>query len=76
IHLRRRKRDPDAFDLDHLAVESTGLSGAEIEQAVISALYTAFEGAREVTTEDVLKALKQTVPLSVTMREEIDLVRR
>ncbi|HUU54181.1 MAG TPA: AAA family ATPase [Armatimonadota bacterium] len=76
IHLRKRNRDPDAFDLDRLGDQSAGFSGAEIEQAVISALYAAFEGAREITTDDVLAALKQTVPLSVTMREEIGLVRR
>jgi SpoVK/Ycf46/Vps4 family AAA+-type ATPase len=76
IHLGRRKRDPKEFDLDRLAAESDGFSGAEIEQAVISGLYAAFEEGREITTEDVLTALRQTVPLSVTMREEIGMVRR
>ena len=76
IHFGRRKRDPKEFDLDRLAAESDGFSGAEIEQAVISGLYAAFEEGREITTEDVLTALKQTVPLSVTMREEIGMVRR
>ncbi|MCJ7750938.1 MAG: AAA family ATPase [Armatimonadetes bacterium] len=76
IHLGKRQRDPNAFDLDRFAAESSGFSGAEIEQAIISALYTAFEEGREVATEDVLGAIKQTVPLSVTMREDIGLVRR
>ena len=76
IHLRKRQRDPGAFDLDRLATETSGFSGAEIEQAIISALYAAFEDGREVATEDVFGAIKQTVPLSVTMREEIGLVRR
>ena len=76
IHLRKRKRDAKAFELDRLAAESAGFSGAEIEQAIISGLYAAFEGERELTTGDVLEALGQTVPLSITMREEITLVRR
>jgi len=76
IHLRRRKRDPSQFDLDRLAKEANGFSGSEIEQAVISALYTAFEHDRDITTEDVSAAIKETVPLSLTMREDIDLVRR
>ncbi len=75
IHLRKRKRDPDQFALDRLAVASKGFSGAEVEQAVISGMYFAFEQDREVTTEDILTAVKQTVPLSVTMREEISMVR-
>jgi len=76
IHLVKRNRTPEDFDLERLAAESDGFSGAEIEQAVVSGLYTAFEQEREVTTDDVLVALKQTVPLSVTMREEIGMVRR
>jgi len=75
IHLRKRKRDPEAFALGGLAAASDGFSGAEIEQAVISGLLEAFEQQREVTTEDILAALHQTVPLSVTMREDIDYVR-
>jgi ATP-dependent 26S proteasome regulatory subunit len=76
IHLHKRDRDTDGFDLDRLAEKSSGFSGAEIEQAVVSALYRAFEGDREITTEDIVAALEQTVPLSVTMREEIGVIRR
>jgi ATP-dependent 26S proteasome regulatory subunit len=76
VHLRKRKRDPQQFDLDRMAAEAAGFSGAEIEQAVVSGLYSAFEEEREVNTEDILGALEQTVPLSVTMREDITLVRR
>ncbi len=76
IHLRKRKRDPEQFDLEAMARASEGFSGAEIEQAVISALYAAFEHEREIGSEDVLAALQETVPLSVTMREEIGMVRQ
>jgi len=44
IHLRKRGHDPAAFNLDELANESEGYSGAEIEQAVLSAMYDAFNG--------------------------------
>ena len=76
IHLRKRSRDPKTFDLDRLAKECDGFSGAEIEQAVIAALYVAFEQNRDITTEDVSASIKETVPLSKTMREDIAMVRR
>lgn len=72
IHIAKRGRKPDRFDLPLLAQASEGFSGAEIEQAVISALYDAFYLNRDIETEDILKSLKETVPLSKTMREKID----
>jgi hypothetical protein len=76
IHLRKRHRDPANFDLNKLANESAGYSGAEIEQVVVAALFSAFnEKARDVTTDDLLKATKASIPLSVTMREGIQRLR-
>ena len=75
IHLRRRKRDPSAFDLQALADKSEGFSGAEIEQAVIAALHRAFRQDRQMTNEDVLAAMGDTIPLVVTMEEEIQSLR-
>lgn len=76
IHLKKRGRDPGKFDLDKLAETSVGYSGAEIEQVVISALFGAFgDQQRELTTEDLLKAIKDSIPLSVTMREGIQRLR-
>jgi len=75
IHLARRGRKPEQYDLARLAQAADGFSGAEIEQAVISALYRAFDRGGEVTTEDVEKSLRETVPLSVTMSEDIDELR-
>jgi SpoVK/Ycf46/Vps4 family AAA+-type ATPase len=71
IHLSRRKRDAAKFDLDLLACESEGCSGAEIEQAVISALHEGFVLKTELTTEMIIACLKNSPPLSVTMREKI-----
>ena len=75
IHLSKRRRDPSRFDLDGLAAQSDGFSGAEIEQAVISALYDAFALKRDVETPDILRSIKETVPLSKTMSERISALR-
>ena len=71
IHITKRGRDVAQFDTGRLAAASGGFSGAEIEQAVISAMYDAFEQERDITTDDVLHAVQETYPLSATMRERI-----
>ncbi|MCB0162559.1 MAG: ATPase, partial [Caldilineaceae bacterium] len=73
--LLKRNRDPDQFDVDVLARASEGLSGAEIEQAVIDGLYEAFDKDRPLQMDDLVEVLQQTVPLSTMMREEIDALR-
>jgi len=76
IHLRKRDRDPARFDPPRLAEAAEGFSGAEIEQIIISALYDAFDdGGREVTQADLDGAIRQTIPLSRTMDQEIDALR-
>lgn len=75
IHLAKRKRDPENFDLKTLAVCSKDYSGAEIEEAVISALYDAFYSQQELSTEHILAAIRQTVPLSKTMDEQMNRLR-
>ncbi|MFC1544282.1 AAA family ATPase [Gemmatimonadota bacterium] len=71
IHLRRRDRDSGDFDLAALVAASEGFSGAEIEQAVVGALYSAFSGSDTLQTEHVLNELAGTRPLSVTMAEKV-----
>ncbi|MBS1721105.1 MAG: AAA family ATPase [Armatimonadetes bacterium] len=71
IHLRKRDRDPANFDLEALATATRGFSGAEIEQVIVGALFTAFDAGREVSQEDMLEEAKAVVPLSVMMKEEI-----
>jgi hypothetical protein len=75
IHLNKRSRDPAQFDLGALADASTNFSGAEIEEAINSALYDAFYAHQELTTEHVMGALAQTVPLAKTMDEQINRLR-
>lgn len=75
IHLRRRSRDPERFDLDGLAAATEGFSGSEIEQAVISGLYDAYDQRRDLETGDLRHALGQTVPLSMMLREDLQALR-
>ncbi len=75
IHLRKRELDPDQFDLPALAAASEGFSGAEIEQAVVAALYLAREHDEPVKTDHVLTEISETRPLSMVMREQLDRLR-
>ncbi len=75
IHLQKRRLDPAQFDLDALAKASDGFSGAEIEQAIVSAMYAAHASGRTVTQADLRQELTHTRPLSVVMAEKIEEVR-
>ncbi|MFQ5411488.1 MAG: AAA family ATPase [Phycisphaerae bacterium] len=75
IHLHKRNRDPAAFDLDRLAECSKGFTGAEIEQAILSALHNAFADNAEIDTERLVQALESSPPLSVTQRERVEALR-
>jgi SpoVK/Ycf46/Vps4 family AAA+-type ATPase len=63
IHLTKRRSDISRFDLEQLAKVSDGFSGAEIEQALIAAMYEAFAQEREFTQLDIIAAIKATLPL-------------
>jgi AAA+ superfamily predicted ATPase len=80
VHLNKRGRDPERFDLDRMARASQGHVGSEIEQAIIEAMYQAFNDPhhpeREFTTEDVVAAMVRLVPLSRSQREMIEHLRR
>ena len=75
IHLAKRELAVEQFDLPALAQASDGFSGAEIEQAVVSAVYSAAAGEQAVGNGHVLKALSETSPLSVVMAEKLDALR-
>src|SRR5437867_8618860 len=75
IHLSKRGRPAAGFDLEALAEASKDFSGAEIEEAINSALYDAFYAKQEITTEHVLAGLAQAVPLARTMDEQISRLR-
>jgi ATP-dependent 26S proteasome regulatory subunit len=71
IHIAKRNRRPEDFDFPALVAASHDFSGAEIEEAIISALYDAFYAKEELTTAHVLAGLSQTVPMAKTMAEKI-----
>ena len=71
VHLRRRGREPGDFDVASLAAASPGFSGAELEQVVVSALYTAFAAGEDLTTDHMGREIAGTRPMSVTMAEPI-----
>ncbi|MFB2646402.1 AAA family ATPase [Raphidiopsis sp. BLCC-F218] len=75
IHLTKRREEIARFDLEQLAKMSDGFSGAEIEQAIIAAMYEAFAQDREFTQLDIIAALKSTLPLSRTMQEQVTALR-
>lgn len=73
IHLTKRARNPETLGINvrALAQASEGFSGAELEEAVVAAMYEAFSRKSEVTTEILDSCLKETYPLSETMKEPI-----
>jgi SpoVK/Ycf46/Vps4 family AAA+-type ATPase len=75
IHLKKRKLDPAQFDLAQLARAADGFAGAEIEQAVVSAVYEAMAAQEPIATKHILTELARTKPLSVVMAEKIDALR-
>lgn len=74
-HLRRRGLDPAGFDLAGLANAADGFSGAEIEQAIVSALYASHAAGTPLSDFALRSELKQTRPLSVVMREQVQALR-
>ncbi|MHA1460967.1 MAG: AAA family ATPase [Promethearchaeota archaeon] len=81
IHLTRRNRDTSSFNLDTLVEKSNKFSGAEIESAIISALFDAYEEKlnnrnTDLKTHHILKSLEKLVPLSTFMKDEIEKMRK
>src|SRR6185369_6814533 len=67
IHLRRKGRNPDDFDMLAIAEETERYSGAELEQLVVAALFRGFSAGREVSQNDLSRVARDTIPLAVTM---------
>ncbi|MBN2005068.1 MAG: AAA family ATPase [Anaerolineae bacterium] len=76
VHIRKRNRLPQDYDVSQLAKTAEGYVGAEIEQAIIDAMYLGFNDSREFTMDDILKAMQQLVPLSVSQRESVAALRQ
>jgi SpoVK/Ycf46/Vps4 family AAA+-type ATPase len=72
LHLKRfRPMELRSFDIEQMAEISKEFSGAEIEQAIVEGMYRAFHEQRDVITDDIIAAIKETYPLASTAREQI-----
>lgn len=76
IHLLKQKADVEVFDMPMLLRTSEGYTGAEIEQAVIDAMYLANAEDKELDNATLAEAVKQITPTSETRREDINEIRR
>ncbi|MFN5816128.1 MAG: AAA family ATPase [Pseudanabaena sp.] len=75
VHLSKyRPHNIRAYDIDRLAYETPDFSGAEIEQWIIEAMHIGFSQNRDFTTDDVLEAASQIVPLAQTAQQEIQVL--
>jgi hypothetical protein len=75
IHLKRRKHAVENFDLHALAAASGRFSGAEIEQAIVAANYTAHAEGKKLETAHILAELGSTRPLAVVRAEKVQALR-
>ncbi len=77
IHLQGKGRDPSKFNVEQFVKATQGFSGSEIEQAIISGLFDAFEigDGRDIDDELLLAAASEIIPLSYTAKEKIDYLR-
>ncbi len=75
IHLSKRDLNPDDFDLEELAQKSDEFTGAEIEEAIVSARYLAAAREDNIAQADIIGALERTYPISVLRAESIESLR-
>ena len=73
VHLDRlRPHNLNSYDIDRLAYETPDFSGAEIEQSIIEAMHIGFSQNRDFTSDDVLEAVSQIIPLARTAKHQIE----
>lgn len=75
IHLVKKGRDPKNFDLAALAREAKDFTGAEIEQVILEALFSAFNKKKDLSQEEIVAAIKVSVPLATTYSKELSELR-
>ena len=75
IHLALRRQEPSKFNLGTLVAASDGFSGAEIEQAITAGLYRALHDKQPMTDSMLCEEMRETQPLSVARREDVEQVR-
>ena len=76
IHLKKRKRDPEKFDMTKLVKATVDYTGAEIEKAVKESIAEAFMSKRKLSTQILLDSINDTKPISQVMREQINALKK
>ncbi len=71
IHVKLRKRDPEEFDLLQCAEMTEKYSGAELEQVIVESLFNAYAEGRQLHHRDLIRTIRDTVPLAVTMDDRL-----
>jgi SpoVK/Ycf46/Vps4 family AAA+-type ATPase len=71
IHLEKRNREVENYDLDKLAGKTSGFSGSELEEVIVAGLYDAFNAGEELKQEHLEQVIETMIPLSQTMEEQI-----
>lgn len=75
IHLEKRRRNPDKYNIERLADMTKDFAGSELEEIIVSSLYDAFDEGAELEQRHLDSAVKALVPLSKTMGEQIQRIR-
>jgi ATP-dependent 26S proteasome regulatory subunit len=75
IHLKKRKRDPNNFDVNKLAEATEDFSGSDIEQTIKLGLKIGFQQKQELTTNHILTAIDSTIPLAKVEPQRIQEVK-
>ncbi|MCL2326300.1 MAG: AAA family ATPase, partial [Proteobacteria bacterium] len=75
IHIIKKNRKVSDFDVARIVAATQGFSGSEIEQAIVSALFDAFEAKKDIDTDSVVHSCNEIIPLSYQMKERIDYMR-
>lgn len=75
IHLGKKNRDPKNFNISQFSKLAKDFTGAEIEQVIIDAMFSAFRLQKEVSDAEILQSISQCVPLSKTYNKELNELR-
>lgn len=78
IHLKKKGQDPTKYPMETLGEKTEGFNGAEIEECIKEAMFAAYVDNPEtpkLMASHIMDAIKQTVPLSTTMKEQITALR-
>ncbi|MCF2141349.1 MAG: AAA family ATPase [Candidatus Lokiarchaeota archaeon] len=76
IHIKKKKRNPENFNIQYFAKITVGFTGSEIEEIVKEALFRGFDENRQIQDKDFIGAIKDTIPLSVTMGTDLGDLRK